>query len=304
MPSQVSDHASASSPSTQSRASVAPVAAIAPRDLEVVDALRRDRQAACVIGMARGVELVRAVLLRVGPAPGRGEPAGERHPRERAQRAGRVRARRPRPPARFGVDRRPRARRRAASVTTKWWKSSSSSETTTPGADGADPYPPPVGVGGEVEFRTGPDVTSTSALGEHARGDCSGDRLRPAPLRDAHDVARSHRSGDRRDDALRIEDDELGYPWLPLARPASCIPVDVQYPGQTSRARRRGANASAPDSRRVELRRQLPRDYWDAAARAAQLDRDGCRRGGGVPELRAAAGSARSMPTSPRSPRT
>src|SRR5207237_7200765 len=46
---------------------------IAPRHLDLVHALRplprgvRD-------GMTRGVELVCAVLLRVGPAPGRGEP--------------------------------------------------------------------------------------------------------------------------------------------------------------------------------------------------------------------------------------
>ena len=107
-----------------------------------------------MIGVARGVELVRAVLLRVGPAPGRGEPARERHPRQRAQRAGRVRARRPRPPAGFGGDRdhlRVVVRERDDEVV----------EVVLELRDdharrhGAGPYPPPIGVSGEVELRHG-----------------------------------------------------------------------------------------------------------------------------------------------------
>ena len=40
------------------------------------------------------------------------------------------------------------------------------------------------------------------------------DRLRSAPLRDPHDVARSHRPRRAANDALQIVDDDLGYPWL------------------------------------------------------------------------------------------
>src|SRR5439155_9018879 len=47
--------------------------------------------------VTRGVELVRAVLLRVGPCAGGGEAASQGHPGQRAKRFGRVRAGRPRP---------------------------------------------------------------------------------------------------------------------------------------------------------------------------------------------------------------
>ena len=77
-----------------------------------------------------------------------------------------------------------------------------------------------------------------------------------------------------RADALRIEDDALGYPWLRW-RDRQLLPVDVQYPGQTSELgdRRERIRAGLPAESSYD--EQLPRDYWDASARAAQLDRMG-----------------------------
>jgi len=77
-----------------------------------------------------------------------------------------------------------------------------------------------------------------------------------------------------RADALRIEDDALGYPWLRW-RDRQLLPVDVQYPGQTSELgdRRERIRAGLPAESSYD--EQLPRAYWDASARAAQLDRMG-----------------------------
>ena len=77
---------------------------IAQRDLDVVHtrvpAPRRVRDR-----VAGGVELVRAVLLGIGPFAGGGEAARERHARERAQRHRRVGTRRPRPAVRLVLGR-------------------------------------------------------------------------------------------------------------------------------------------------------------------------------------------------------
>jgi predicted TIM-barrel fold metal-dependent hydrolase len=75
----------------------------------------------------------------------------------------------------------------------------------------------------------------------------------------------------RRDDALRIVDDELGYPWLTW-RDRKLQPVDVQFPGQTSEIgqRRERIRAGLPPESSYDD--ELPRDYWDAAARADRLD--------------------------------
>jgi hypothetical protein len=73
-----------------------------------------------------------------------------------------------------------------------------------------------------------------------------------------------------RGDALRIEDDALGYPWLQW-RGKRLLPVDVQRPGATSELgerRERIRAGIAADSRYDE---DLPRAYWDASARADAL---------------------------------
>jgi predicted TIM-barrel fold metal-dependent hydrolase len=79
-----------------------------------------------------------------------------------------------------------------------------------------------------------------------------------------------HIDPDRRDDALRIEDDELGYPWVTW-RGTRLSPVDVQFPRQTSELgdRRERIRAGLPPE--TDYDAILPRDYWDASARADKL---------------------------------
>ena len=79
-----------------------------------------------------------------------------------------------------------------------------------------------------------------------------------------------HIDADRRDDALRIVDDELGYPWLTW-RDRKLQPADVQRPGETSAlgALHERIRAGRPPEARYDD--DLPRDYWDAAARADRL---------------------------------
>ena len=74
----------------------------------------------------------------------------------------------------------------------------------------------------------------------------------------------------RREDALRIVDDELGYPWVTW-RGRRLQPADVQHPGQTSAlgTLHERIRAGLPPETRYDD--ELPRDYWDAAARAERL---------------------------------
>lgn len=77
-----------------------------------------------------------------------------------------------------------------------------------------------------------------------------------------------------RDEALRIEDDELGYAWL-MWRDRRLSLADVQLPGDTAavgRHRRRRREGLAPEYGYDEA---LPADYWDPGARARRLDEMG-----------------------------
>jgi predicted TIM-barrel fold metal-dependent hydrolase len=81
---------------------------------------------------------------------------------------------------------------------------------------------------------------------------------------------RDHIDPDRRDDALGILDDELGYPWLTW-RGRRLSPADVQRPGETSALgmlHERIRTGMAPETRFDD---ELPRDYWDPGARAERL---------------------------------
>jgi hypothetical protein len=80
-----------------------------------------------------------------------------------------------------------------------------------------------------------------------------------------------HIDPDHRDDALRIVDDELGYPWLSWGPDRKLGPVDVQHPGQTSELgdRRERIRAGLPPLSNYD--EDLPRNYWDASARAERL---------------------------------
>jgi len=80
-----------------------------------------------------------------------------------------------------------------------------------------------------------------------------------------------HIDPSHRDDALRIVDDALGYPWLSWGPDRKLGPVDVQHPGLTSELgdRRERIRAGLPPLSNYDD--DLPRDYWDASARAAKL---------------------------------
>lgn len=78
----------------------------------------------------------------------------------------------------------------------------------------------------------------------------------------------------RREDALRIEDDELGYAWL-LWRDQRIALADVHHPGDTAgvgRHRQRRQQGLAPEYGYDEA---LPADYWDPGARVRRLDEMG-----------------------------
>jgi predicted TIM-barrel fold metal-dependent hydrolase len=80
-----------------------------------------------------------------------------------------------------------------------------------------------------------------------------------------------HMDPAHRADALAIEDDELGYPWLTW-RGRRVQLADVQLPGQTAALgewRERRRNGEPPGYRYDD---SLPADYWEPAARLGRLD--------------------------------
>ena len=89
-------------------------------------------------------------------------------------------------------------------------------------------------------------------------------------LYESRSMWRDHIDPARREDALHIDDDELGYPWLTW-RGRRLQPADVQRPGQTSAlgTLHERIRAGLPPETRYDD--ELPRDYWHAAARAERL---------------------------------
>src|SRR3954447_16592721 len=89
-------------------------------------------------------------------------------------------------------------------------------------------------------------------------------------LYESRTLWREHIEPNRRDDALSIVDDDLGFPWLTW-RGRRLQLADVQKPGDTESLgrwrdlRRRG---EPPDSRYDDV---LPVDYWEPRARAGRL---------------------------------
>ncbi len=73
-----------------------------------------------------------------------------------------------------------------------------------------------------------------------------------------------------RDEALRIEDDALGYPCV-MWRDQLLSHADVQLPGHTSELGEYRERIRAGLPPRTDYDEQLPRDYWDPAARAEKL---------------------------------
>src|SRR5712671_1937315 len=89
-------------------------------------------------------------------------------------------------------------------------------------------------------------------------------------LYESRSMWRDHIDPARREDALHIDDDELGYPWLTW-RDRKLQPADVQRPGQTSALGTLHERIRAGRSPETRYDDELPRDYWDAAARAERL---------------------------------
>jgi predicted TIM-barrel fold metal-dependent hydrolase len=83
-----------------------------------------------------------------------------------------------------------------------------------------------------------------------------------------------HIDPSRRDDALAIVDDELGYPWVTW-RGRRLGLADVQIPGDTAALghRRRRQRAGQPPEYSYD--EALPKDYWEPSARAAKLGQMG-----------------------------
>jgi len=73
-----------------------------------------------------------------------------------------------------------------------------------------------------------------------------------------------------RAEALRIEDDAAGIPWL-LWRNQKLGVAEVQLPGKTAEIGERHRRLRAGQPPPVPYDEELPRDYWEPAARLAKL---------------------------------
>ena len=89
-------------------------------------------------------------------------------------------------------------------------------------------------------------------------------------LYESRTLWRDHIDPRMRDEALRIEDDEVGTPWLRW-RDQKIGAAEVQIPGQSMEIgeRHRRIRAGLPIDIRYD--EALPDDYWEPAARAAKL---------------------------------
>jgi Amidohydrolase len=74
-----------------------------------------------------------------------------------------------------------------------------------------------------------------------------------------------------RDQALRIEDDGLGYAWITWRGERLGI-ADVQLPGDTRRIGRHRQQQRAGERAEYDYDELLPDNYWEPKARAAHLD--------------------------------
>jgi len=74
-----------------------------------------------------------------------------------------------------------------------------------------------------------------------------------------------------RDDALRLEDDDLGYAWVRW-RDRRLGLADVQLPGDTVRIGRHRQRQRAGEPSEYSYDELLPDDYWEPKARTRRLD--------------------------------
>jgi hypothetical protein len=77
-----------------------------------------------------------------------------------------------------------------------------------------------------------------------------------------------------RSEALRIDDDDLGYAWLTW-RGGRIAPADVTVPGETARIGRQRRHQRAGEPSEYRYDEALPADFWEPAARVARLDEFG-----------------------------
>jgi predicted TIM-barrel fold metal-dependent hydrolase len=74
-----------------------------------------------------------------------------------------------------------------------------------------------------------------------------------------------------RSEALRIEDDDLGYAWL-MWRGRRLAMADVTIPGETARIGRQRRRQRAGEPSEYAYDEALPADFWEPGARVARLD--------------------------------
>jgi predicted TIM-barrel fold metal-dependent hydrolase len=81
---------------------------------------------------------------------------------------------------------------------------------------------------------------------------------------------RDHIDPEHRDDALEIQDDDAGHPWLTW-RGTRLGLAEVQTPGETDAIGERKARARRGEPPLARYDEALPRDHWDPDARSARL---------------------------------
>jgi hypothetical protein len=80
-----------------------------------------------------------------------------------------------------------------------------------------------------------------------------------------------HIDPDMRAEALRIEDDDLGYAWLRWGHRRLAM-ADVTIPGETARIGRQRRRQRAGEPSEYSYDEALPADFWEPSARVARLD--------------------------------
>jgi predicted TIM-barrel fold metal-dependent hydrolase len=90
-------------------------------------------------------------------------------------------------------------------------------------------------------------------------------------LYESRDLWAAHIEPPRRDDALAIEDDELGHAWLTW-RGRRIGAADVQVPRDTAAIGERNRRRQAGEPASSVYDDDLPAAYWEPTARVAQLD--------------------------------
>jgi len=90
-------------------------------------------------------------------------------------------------------------------------------------------------------------------------------------LYESRSLWRDHIDPEHREDALAIEDDDLGYTWVTW-RGEQLEMADVQLPKDTEALGRHRNRRRAGEPSEYSYDEQLPADYWDPAARVARLD--------------------------------